>query len=158
MALRHWRYHWAHQRVVIHVNMDNIASLSMLCRMQPHFPTQGVVARELALDIADAIYQPTLASHIPGIANVAADMLSRRYQPGVHYKLPRYLGNAQEVVPAKRDKGWWRSLSAGRLSQDGYEGPTSTPRHAPPPIQAPPKLATRIVHDANRNHWQDEFQ
>ena len=36
--------------------------------------TLGIVARELALDIADAIYEPQMASHVPGVANVGADL------------------------------------------------------------------------------------
>ena len=35
IALRHWRYHWAHERCVIHVAGDNMAALAMITKMQP---------------------------------------------------------------------------------------------------------------------------
>ena len=52
-----------------------------LAKMQPHSPTLGVIAREMALDVAGLSYAPDIVRHIPGIANVSADALSRRYEP-----------------------------------------------------------------------------
>jgi len=37
----------------------------------------SIVAREVALDLADAAYRPLVAEHIPGIANTLADALIR---------------------------------------------------------------------------------
>ena len=86
-----------------------MAALAMTCKMQPHSDSLGVVAREMALDIADAIYDPQLASHVPGVANVAADTLSRRFQPGYAFSLPPILVRATEVHPPARTANWWRS-------------------------------------------------
>ena len=40
----------------------------------------SILAREMALDIADALYEPTVGEHIPGVANVLVDHLSRIYE------------------------------------------------------------------------------
>ena len=37
----------------------------------------NVVAKELALDIAQGVYRPQLVQHVPGLANKSADALSR---------------------------------------------------------------------------------
>ena len=118
LALRFWRYHWARERASIHVSGDNMAALSMVAKMQPHSATLGVIARELALDIADAIYEPQMASHVPGVANVAADALSRKHQPDVVFTLPSVLAGSTEVHPPDRDHQWWRTIAA-RQSQIG---------------------------------------
>ena len=34
----------------------------------------GVIAREIALDVAGSVYVPTLIRHIPGVANTVADL------------------------------------------------------------------------------------
>ena len=41
----------------------------------------GLIAREAALDVADGLYEPLVVEHIPGVANVLADVLSRRRDP-----------------------------------------------------------------------------
>ena len=44
----------------------------MVTKMKTHSQSLGVVAREMALDISDAVYEPQVASHVPGVANIAA--------------------------------------------------------------------------------------
>ena len=110
VALRHWRSFWTDRRCTIHVASDNMAALSMVCRMQPHSPSLGVVARELALDISDSVYQPQLASHIPGVANVTADALSRKFEPNRTFVLPSILAYSTEAHPQRRDSSWWRTV------------------------------------------------
>ena len=109
VALRTWRYHWATKRCVVHVRSDNMAALYTVTKMQPSGPSLMVVARELALDVADAVYDPQLVSHIPGVANLAADALSRKFDPNVRYTLPTILKGCVEVHPDDRTPQWWRS-------------------------------------------------
>ena len=52
VALREWRSHWQHRRACLSVQTDYIAPLSMITKMQPHSDTLGVIAREIALDVA----------------------------------------------------------------------------------------------------------
>ena len=94
----------------------------MVTRMQPHSYSLGVVARELALDISDAVYEPQVASHVPGVANVAADRLSRKFHPDVSFQLPAVLANSTEVFPAERNDTWWRSSPPQCNYSAGNEG------------------------------------
>ena len=121
IALRQWRYHWATRRCVLHVASDNMAALAMVCKMQPHSPALNTVARELALDVADSIYEPQVAEHVPGVANIAADALSRKWDPSHRYHLPPVLKHACEVHPPSRPPQWWRARDS-RLRQTGDEG------------------------------------
>ena len=73
-------------------------------------PEVAVVARELALVMADGEYAPDFFSHLPGVANYASDMLSRQYQPGFAFKLPGCLAHATSVTPGKRSAEWFLSL------------------------------------------------
>ena len=92
-----------------------MSALSMVTKMQPHSYSLGVIARELALDISDAIYEPQVASHTPGVANVAADALSRKFQPDKPpFALPPVLSACTEVHPVERSGPWWRTLSPQR--------------------------------------------
>ena len=111
IALRFWKYHWINRRSVIHIQGDNTSALSLVTKMQTHSQSIGVVARELALDVSDAVYEPQVATHVPGVANVAADTLSRKFDPEFAYSLPPILASAQEVHPPQRDATWWRSLA-----------------------------------------------
>ena len=115
VALRHWQYHWAHRRCVVHISGDNMAALAMITKMQTHSQSLGVVAREMALDISNAVYEPETASHVPGVAKVAADKLSRKFEPTtVPFSLPPVLSACTEVHPPDRPREWWRSLASQR--------------------------------------------
>ena len=59
-----------------------MAALALITKMKAHSTRINIIAREMALDIAHATYTPNTASHIAGVANVAADALSRIDSPG----------------------------------------------------------------------------
>lgn len=80
--------------------------------MQPHSTDLGLIAREMVLDIASAAYTPDVVAHIPGIANKAADLLSRRQEPGKVAALPAYLARDLEHRCEPRPLKWWRSRPA----------------------------------------------
>ena len=87
VALRHWCDRWRGRRVRLSVQTDNMAALTLLCKMQPHSARLGLLAREVALDIAASSYTPDVAAHIPGISKrrlmhsaVAADPIRPPYQ------------------------------------------------------------------------------
>ena len=101
------------------VRSDNLSTLALVAKMQPHSPQLGVIARELALDVADAAYAPDVVQHLPGVANTCADALSRQHSPEKHYARPAYLLSVSEQPISIRDIKWWRSLSAplGRMER-----------------------------------------
>ena len=82
VALRLWKDKWSEKRCTIAVKSDNMTALVMTATLKGKKGPVALLARELALDIADGIYTPSVVSHIPGIADDSADMLSRRFQPG----------------------------------------------------------------------------
>ena len=67
--------------------------------------------REGALGVAEACYRPDVCVHTPGVANVAPDMLSRRFQPGKHWQLPALLRSVPESFPPERTDHFYRPLA-----------------------------------------------
>ena len=86
-----------------------MSTLAMVSKMQPHSQQLGIIAREMALDIASASYSPDVAVHIPGIANVIADCLSRLHAPDKKC-LPFSLRDIPERKVTDRNRSWWRAL------------------------------------------------
>ena len=89
---------------------DNVAALTTLVKLQPHSSTLGIIARELALDIATSSFSPDEAIHIPGIANRAADYLSRICDPSASASPPAYLDPQRRHTCEVRTVSWWRSV------------------------------------------------
>ena len=81
----------------------------MVVRMKAKGAGTSLVAREMALDIAEAIYEPSVAAHIPGVANLLADFLSRMRGRGED-RVPAALRSARRRVLPRRDSAWWRTL------------------------------------------------
>ena len=81
----------------------------MISKMQPGSSILNLVAREMALDIADFSYSPDFVEHVPGISNSVADVLSRKWQMGTEFKLPDILKGSREDSAPKRGPDFWRS-------------------------------------------------
>ena len=111
VALRTWTKFWIAGRVSLTVRADNLSTLALVAKMQPHSAQLGIIARELALDLASAAYAPDVVEHLPGVANVAADTLSRQFEPHKKYVVPHYLKGVPEASVA-RTPVWWKSLPA----------------------------------------------
>ena len=112
VALREWCAHWKDARVTLEVRSDNMATLSMITKMQPHGPRMGVIAREMALDISKSAYSPDVAEHLPGVANTACDCLSRLADPSNKYSVPEFLLPSQRHKCAIRTHKWYLTLPA----------------------------------------------
>ena len=74
---------WTERRMILHVRGDSVAMLTVVLKMKPTASTaMGLIAREVALDVAESAFQPDVrATHLPGVANTLADALSRRADP-----------------------------------------------------------------------------
>ena len=81
VALRLWSPDFRDGRIFLSARTDNMATLSLVAKMQPHSENLGLIARETALDISHMSYFPDVIQHIPGIANTCADALSHRFEP-----------------------------------------------------------------------------
>ena len=112
VAIRLWLPTFKHERVTVYLRSDNLSALEMVAKMQPKSKSLGVVARELALDLADATYALDFAQHVAGITNGIADSLSRKHQPGKRYQVPEFLCDACEIVAQPRNLKWWRTKSS----------------------------------------------
>ena len=110
VALRLFKCWWRHDRLQLTVASDSFAALSALLRMKASGQGPNIIARELALDLADGLYRPDVIVHQPGIANTICDVLSRKFQPGVAFVLPAVLSNAVCLTPPARTKEYYRSL------------------------------------------------
>ena len=124
VAFRLWLPQFLNERVLIYVVGDSVTMLSLVLHMRPATGsrTLGIIARELALDVASCIYSPDVAEHIPGIANVLPDALSRRFEPKKTWSPPPELAQAVEHVPPLRDRSYYRTLSLPSL---GFEQASS---------------------------------
>lgn len=119
---------------------DNMSALVLFSRLKTHSKQLSVIARELALDLGAAAFRPEVAQHLPGISNVIADQLSRRFQPGKVFALRPSLAKAKAVVPPPRKLSWWKSLAG-------------LPMPATPRAEQGARASKRA-----RNHWIMPFR
>ena len=110
VALRAWRSRWRSVRIRLSARGDNMTSLQMMLALTAKGPGPSLVARELALEMGDGAYAPDLVEHTPGVANVEADMLSRRHDPTKTWRLPPVLASVPETIPPRRDRSYYWTL------------------------------------------------
>ena len=108
-AMRAWKHRWLHQRVFVKVKSDSISALVLMFKLKTSGYGAGIIAREVALDLAQSEYYPNVVQHVPGIDNVIADELSRKHQPGHTYVMPACLTNVQEIKLPSRTTQFYRS-------------------------------------------------
>ena len=111
VALRAWHCHWKERQVTVRIRSDSVSALVLVLKLKTSGRGTSIIAREVALDIATACYQPMVVEHVPGLANKTCDALSRKYQPGVAFELPQILAQQDELVLTKRTAEFYRSLS-----------------------------------------------
>ena len=109
VALRLWLPIWQSERITLRVRADNYTVLAMVSRMKASTPQLRMIAAELALVLTDSCYMPWVAEHTPGVQNVVADTLSRKFEPGVAFTLPAILTDAKCCTPPPRDSSWYRA-------------------------------------------------
>ena len=79
------------------VRSDSQAALGALCKLRSRDARMNAVIRELALDLAEGLYEVGVVEHLPGRCNVVADALSRFYQPGGNRTVPVCLAGVAVV-------------------------------------------------------------
>jgi len=85
--------------------------LTLVINMRPKSAAMALIGQELALTIASSTFIPIVSEHIPGIANVAADHLSRWHQPGAPQLLPEGLRDAHFRQVPRRSKDYYLTLN-----------------------------------------------
>ena len=111
VALRLWAPLWKGKRVVITVRSDSVSALSAALNLSSQGANANMLAREMALDIAESLYNPAVLAHIPGVCNVIADVLSRWHEPGKSRLLPAPLRGASLQTPPPRVAAYYRAAS-----------------------------------------------
>lgn len=113
VALRLWRSHWAARRMSLRLRSDNVGALTRFAVLRGKSPALSLIAREFALDLGDMTYMPDVIAHLPGVANVTADTLSRRFDPSKEstWQLPPLLAHATQHSVPERNRHWWHTLS-----------------------------------------------
>ena len=111
VALRAWHPLWKEKPLTLRVRSDSISALVVVLKLKTNGKGAILVARELALDVAKSCYEPVVVEHVPGVANKACDMLSRRYQPGKTYEVPALLKDVPETILPVRDAAFFLSIT-----------------------------------------------
>ena len=109
VAVRVWKEVIGRQRWTVKIRTDSTAALGAACRLRSSDPRMNAIARELALDLAEAQYELDLLEHLPGISNELADALSRLSQPGSPAMVPNALARAMRAKVEARSRSWWRA-------------------------------------------------
>ena len=110
VALRCWKHRWTGRPILLKVKSDSISALVLTLNLKTRGKGAGIVARELALDVAASEYAPHIAEHIPGIENVLADALSRQFDPSYDYRLPSVFSAVPETILPLRGESYFRTL------------------------------------------------
>ena len=107
VALRAWKQHWVNSRATVRVRSDSVSALVIAMKLKTRGRAPGIIAKELALDIAQAQYQPHIAEHVPGEHNIVPDVLSRKYMPHAKFVVPEILRNVEELLLPPRGKQYY---------------------------------------------------
>ena len=111
--------------MILRIRGDNIGALTLLVKLRPPTsnPAMGVIARELALHLAQLSFQPE-ATHTPGLAHVVADVLSRVHSPTstgtVNSDLHPALADAKYCEVPSRDEQWYLAYRARKAKRNPW--------------------------------------
>ena len=101
VAVRAWKTHWEQHRAKLRVRSDSISALVLVLRLKTTGKAAGIIAREIALEMATAPWPAVAAEHIPGISNEICDCLSRLFAPNPKPMPAALEGIAETKVPAR---------------------------------------------------------
>ena len=108
--------------MILRVRGDNVGALTLLVKLRPPTknPAMGIIARELALNLAQLSFPPE-ATHTPGLSHVVADVLSRVYSPSgsgiASSALHSALKDAERSQVPERNDSWYRAYRARRAKR-----------------------------------------
>ena len=110
VGLRAWKRHWLQRRCSFALKGDNKTALNMALTLRGPPGAVKTIARELSFTYSSAAFEPKAATHIPGVANVVSDKLSRRYEPSqrLDWRLPSCLQHVPKEKLARRDASFWK--------------------------------------------------
>ena len=74
VALRLWKCYWHNKRITLTVRSDSVSGLTVVLKLKSSGEAPSLIARALAVDLSRTTYLPAIVEHIPGVANVVADI------------------------------------------------------------------------------------
>ena len=107
VAVRAWRRYFGRD-IIVGIRSDSLGSLLALRKQASRSPGLAIILRELALDEAELDSISLSLTHIPGVANVWPDALSRLWAP-VSKEIPVELLSAIRTRVPVRDANYWKS-------------------------------------------------
>ena len=111
-------------KVLARVRSDSLSALRSMVKMSSSSPALNAIARELALDSVLGLYKIGFATHVPGIANILADDLSRMWAPDAH-DFPEQLRHVRQEHVPPRDSEFWRATQprprGGRKANQAWQ-------------------------------------
>ena len=112
IGVRLWLEIWKSQRVLVTLRTDSMAGIGAWSKERSSTPAIHQIVREMALDLAEGLYEFDYVEHVAGTTNVLADALSRLAELEANKVIPHALAWAARDVPPVRAAAWWR-VSAG---------------------------------------------
>ena len=109
VALRLWLPRFRDRRICLRVRSDNVAALQLFLTLRSSGKGPTAIGRELALDCASGSYRPNVAMHLPGVANVGPDTLSRLASPDNGKSVPKYLTKVPRAFHPIRTARYYRA-------------------------------------------------
>ena len=113
VAVKTWAPWWSEVRSSICIKCDNLAALALAAKLKGS--VSSLIAKELAMVMSKAAFQPRLLEHVPGSMNFAADSLSRLHDPAGGYTIPTSLPAELEVQVPARGPAYYSTLQPNVL-------------------------------------------
>ena len=122
VGLRLWSSVWLNRRCSLAVSGDSVTALTMVMHCRAASTKMNIIAREIALDVAESVYRPDVVVHLPGHCNVAADKLSRFYEPGSPALIPSWLAHVRWDTPPVRERSYDRASGLPTATPEQMKG------------------------------------
>ena len=100
--------------MMMSLKSDSKSALSIAARLNTS-KNANQIGGEIAYLYTEAAYQPRYVTHVPGVANVMADALSRLTDPTKHYQIPNELLTVKRVEVPLRTRDWYKTLAAKQV-------------------------------------------
>ena len=103
VALRLWKHIWCSKKITLTLQGDNASALTLVLKLKAQNGSMKAIAREIALIFSESSIMPAIVEHVPGMTNVVADKLSRKFEPMAQFVLPAALEQVPEATAPIRN-------------------------------------------------------
>ena len=107
VGLKHWKNRLAMSSVHLVVQSDSVTALALSQKLSASSAALNFIAAEMSLLLEELAIEKVTPVHIPGVANKAADFLSRPSQWD-KVRLPKELEGVEIATPAGRNEFFYK--------------------------------------------------